>query len=244
LTVLVAARGAAANAWWRRGLVATPGLLRPVIDHLSAHPGATAAGRLTYLTAPYLAAIALRLAEASELGLALPPSGASWLLAAAIAIATAMAILAVSVSLVPVLVPLGERRAIDRQTAGALALETCALEAHWAFFRAAVLTVGLSDTGAAVFVALGLLALEAWSDPRRRVAIRDPMAAHRLAVQGCAAIMSGLVFLATGSTPVCILAHLALRTGLLAAGVGETPMPLPGLSGDVHEPTTVEATVV
>ncbi|MFQ5460466.1 MAG: hypothetical protein ACE5EL_06695, partial [Anaerolineae bacterium] len=147
-------------------------------------------------------------------------------------------------SLVPGVVPPGKRRTIDRQAAGALALETGALEAHWAFFRAAVLTVGLSDTGAAVFIALGLLALEAWSDPRRRAAIRDPIAAHRLAVQGCAAIMSGLVFLATGSTPVCMVAHLALRSGLLTAGVGEVPMPLPALSGGGEEPTAVEATVV
>jgi hypothetical protein len=99
-------------------------------------------------------------------------------------------------------------------------------EAHWAFFRTGTLGVGLQNTTLAVFIAVGLLALEAWSNPRNRAAFDDVRASRDLAQSAGLAVVSAMVFLVTGSTPACLVAHVLVALVILIATGHEHGRPL------------------
>jgi hypothetical protein len=94
-------------------------------------------------------------------------------------------------------------------------------EAHLAFYRA-VLTMELwgQHTSPAVFAALGLVGLESYANPRiRHVLASDPSGRHQLVMAACLAVLSGVVFDATGSLFLSTAAHLtagALLPAILA----------------------------
>jgi len=127
---------------------------------------------------------------------------------------------------------------------GWLALGALCLEAHWAFFRAGALSLGFDNATLGVFLALGLLGLEAWADPAARGAWHDGAALARHALGASLATLSALVFLVTGSFAACLAAHLVAGAGfaLSPATAGNRDVEPATAGGDdlpAIEPTVV-----
>lgn len=124
---------------------------------------------------------------------------------------------------------------------GRVALLALALEIHWAFFRSGVLSLGLANPSAALYLALGLLALEGWSNPAQRAAALELEASRAQSATAALAVLSLLVFLATGSLAWCLAAHLAAGTALACVLTTE-PVAAPAPAADPLagiEPTVV-----
>ncbi len=126
--------------------------------------------------------------------------------------------------------------------AGHLALAALWQEAHWAFFRAGALSLGLGGhRTAGVFLALGLLGIEAWMNPATRAAIHDVDALAERARHASLAVLSALLFVLTGNTLACLAGHLI--TGLALAACGLVALPEPD-SAPPPEIGVIEPTVV
>lgn len=123
-------------------------------------------------------------------------------------------------------------------------------ETHWAFFRAAALSLALpaaiaGSLGLRMAIALGLLALEAATSPTLRHAMHDASTARPHARAAALAVASALLFTLTGSSLVAFLAHLLVLTLLAAYGALESRPPAGRERGDAGEaPPRVEPTVV
>lgn len=206
-------------------------------------PGRALVARALLLSAPLILAAALRLAEPAELGLVRPVSALSVGAAVIIAAVTAGTLVVahdrfVHAARLPPRAPAG----LEKALAGRLLLIALALELWWAFARGAVLVVGLANTVLAVFLALGLLGLQAWSNPARRAALLDPEACPAVSRGAALAVASAMVFLATGSLAACVAAHVAVRLTLAHAGLDR-----PTASRDaspVVDASQVEPTIV
>ncbi len=136
------------------------------------------------------------------------------------------------------------RGRLSAATLGYLALGALCLEAHWAFFRAGFLSLGLENRTLAVYLALALLGLEAWINPAARAALGDPDVLAPRSRTAALAILSMSVFLATGSSLACLLAHVVAASAWLLAGIAaattEVPSTAPAAQGaDAIEPTVV-----
>jgi len=105
---------------------------------------------------------------------------------------------------------------------GPIALEALLLEAHWAFFRAGLLSLGLENATLALFAGPGLLGFEAWLNPATRAAHRDAEATLRCVPVAALAILSTWVFVATGSSVWCLAGHLVASTGWVVVEPAET----------------------
>lgn len=119
---------------------------------------------------------------------------------------------------------------LSRPTAGELGwlmLRGFAQELHWAFYRAACLSIGLPSQTGAVYTSLCLLAFEEWANPWTRQDWRMPDGPWRMSQQAAAAVLSATVFLCTGSTPLCLLAHFVVL-GAVVSG----PRPALRLPGE------------
>jgi hypothetical protein len=221
-----------AGTWARRG-----------VDWI-ALPEAQALAALLYHVLPYLVAIGARLGDRDDLGLR-PPTPASLLAALAAAIAVA-ALVALNQwwfqRSTGWRLPRGPLP-LTPEVVGAIALEALMREAHWAFFRSAPLAIGMANRSAAVFLALAVLALESWTDPRRREMLLEPRAALELARGAALAVLSAVVFLASGSVVVCLGAHGAAVAALAAFGALPAPEIWPVVPA-VPDASTIEPTVV
>ncbi|RIL09439.1 hypothetical protein DCC79_11050 [bacterium] len=125
---------------------------------------------------------------------------------------------------------------------GHVALAALLHEAHWAFFRAGALSLGLGGhRTAGVFLGLGLLGIEAWMNPAARAAVHDEEALAVRARTASLAVLSALLFVLTGNTLVCLAAHLATGLGLAASGLVTVPEPEPASPTEIGaiEPTVV-----
>jgi hypothetical protein len=196
-----------------------------------------------YLAGPLVLAAALRVGDARDLGLVRPPLSILPLVVPAV---FAFAIAAARRWFDHVT---GFRRAPrrpgrDADYWGRVLLNALTLEAHWAFFRAGTLSIGLADLSLAVYLSLGLLALEAWSDPARRSDLTEPEAAVDLARGAAFALMSGLTFILTGSLAACVVVHLAAAVPLGWYGYLPLPAPAFGHPATTAEHAGIEPTVV
>ncbi len=236
LTVYAAATNlswAAANEPER--LVGLRSLLERVNQRVSPEYAKIIARACYYLGIPSMAVV-LHVTRPSHMGLVTPPSVASLILALAIVAATA-AVLAGGrfwLDRAARRAPRMTLRPLAPATLGWLALGALFREAHWAFFRAGPLSAGLDSATVAVFLGLGLLALEAWSNPWHRTAFDDVLASHELAEGAALALMSALVFLSTGSSPVCLVAHVTVACfmeSLARAPHALPPEPFPSREG-------------
>ena len=107
-----------------------------------------------------------------------------------------------------------ERRRPTPASLGDIALDALLLEAHWAFFRAGLLSLGLENATLALFACVGLLGFEAWLNPAIRAAQGDSEAMLGRVPGAALAILSTWVFIATGSSVWCLAAHLVPAVGL------------------------------
>lgn len=103
---------------------------------------------------------------------------------------------------------------------GPAALDALALQAHWALLRAGLVSLGLDRPGLVMFLALGLIGLEAWSNPWLRARANDPPELARVSQTAVLGILSGLVFLQTGSSLWALCAHLLVVLALLSLQPG------------------------
>lgn len=118
--------------------------------------------------------------------------------------------------------PMLALRAPAAKRIGTLALAALLWEVHWAFVRAGALSIGLDNRTAAVFLGLGLLGIEAWVDPATRAAIHDEDAMARRSLTAVLAVLSAIVFLATGSSLACLLGHLLAGAALIVISPSDT----------------------
>lgn len=222
--------------------------------------GWAAGARGVYLLGIPILAVALRVPGLSAAALGLPPAGTldqptgALLLTLARGLATALA-LAAAVGVVVAGSELWFRwsqdepgrmtsRRIGPAAFGYLLLGALCLEAHWAFFRAGPLSLGLQNETLAVYLGLGILGLEAWINPASRAALGDPEAMGGQARSAALAVLSMSVFLATGSSLACLAAHIAVATGwsLVGTQAGEPEAPAANAGAgaiDAIEPTVV-----
>lgn len=198
--------------------------------------------RTAYLVAPLVLASLLRIAEPAELGLVAPAGQRAVLLAAGLACAVVAALVGGGrryARLSEGAPPPGAQP--DRRVAATVALEGVSLEAYWAFVRGAVLSVGLGNTTLAVFLALGLLALQSWTNPARRADFLEPDEAAGLGHGAGLALLSAAAFLAAGSLVVCVLVHWGAALALEALGMGATSRPQRELEAPPPAQLTAEA---
>jgi hypothetical protein len=99
----------------------------------------------------------------------------------------------------------------------------------------------LANGTLAVFAALGILALSAWTDPAARLALVDPESAPALSTAAMKALLSTAVFLACGSLPVCWVLHTAVAGLLWSGGAQPDADFVPAEAADVG---TLEPTIV
>jgi hypothetical protein len=219
-----------------------------------------AAARAMYLLGIPILAMALRVPGLSAAALGLPPAGTLdqasdvLLLTLTLALATAL-VLAVVVGVVVAGSDLWFRWSQDRPAQlasrrltpfsfGTLALGALCLEAHWAFFRAGPLALGLQNETLAVYLGLGILGLEAWVNPAARAARGDPEAMGGHARSAALAVLSMSVFLATGSSLACLAAHIATATGWALAGIPAVEAAAPPTPAGPGSLESIEPTVV
>jgi hypothetical protein len=240
VALLLAGRAIAAHhAWLYDHGLEPPG----AVARLRASANAAAALRVAYLAGPLVLAVALRVGDARDLGLVRPPASFAPLI---VGLTAAAAIAGSRLWFEHVTDYRLPRSAPGKDTDywGRVALQALALEAHWALFRAGTLSIGFAEMTLAVYLALGLLALEGWSDPARRLDLVDPEAAVGLARGAAFAIVSAVTFILTGSLAACILAHLAAAIPLGYYGF----LPLPWRNEveprTVPEARSIEPTVV
>ncbi len=158
-----------------------------------------------------LLALGMRVGRPVHWGLALPPSPRSAMLAVAVAVAGIAIIGGGDLWLDRAAGrdrPIGPV-AVPANVLAALALAALLSEAHWAFFRTGPLSIGLRNTTLAVFLSLGLVALESWSNPWRRAAFDDVRDCRSLALTAGLAVQSAAVYLVTWSSVMCLATHLA-----------------------------------
>ena len=101
-------------------------------------------------------------------------------------------------------------RKVSRESLVALLFFAILFEAHWALFRAGTLSVGLENRTLSLLLALGFLALEAWSSPANRHRFDPLVPADRASTLGLFALLSTSVFYFTGNSVLSFLAHLAV----------------------------------
>lgn len=134
---------------------------------------------------------------------------------------------------------------IDRGTILKESRRALELELHWAFFRAAVLDTGFSSgvssgVGAAMWLAIVLLGIEAWSDPATRAALAAPASARSIARSGALAIASTLCFALTGSSAAGLIAQLLARFVLAESSTHDfDPSTVDDPIPSAHEPIIV-----
>jgi hypothetical protein len=213
--------------------------------------------RLLYLLGPPLLAVGLRTIQADALGLGLPIAGWPTWLGYGVVILAAALLLALSLREPRAAAFARTKRRTQARSEstkgmmgriGRAGVDALLLESHWAFARAAALSVGLpriggdtpvTNLGASLVLALLLLVLEAALDPRQRAAwtLGDPRAARL----GLLAATSMLLFAVGLSSIVAWLAHWLLRASLV------TPLPtspLPDRPRPFQPPAPTEPTVV
>jgi hypothetical protein len=214
--------------------------------------------RLLYLLGPPLLAVGLRTIPADAMGLSLPAAGWRIGLGYLAVLLAAALLLALSLREPRAAAFLRSKRRAGSAPSesapsavehiGRAGVDALLLESHWAFARAAALSVGLphlggdtpiTNLGATMVLALLLLALEAALDPRQRAAwtLGDPRAAR----QGLLAATSMLLFAIGLSSIVAWLAHWLLRASL-ATPLTESASP--DRPRSIRPPAPVEAPVV
>lgn len=199
------------------------------------------AARAAFLLGIPTAALALRVVGPEALGIARPVSVRATAAVAAAAVAT-LALLTVSHwwferangrRVAP------ERGALTVASVGALAIEAALLEAHWAFFRAGLLSLGTANLSLAVALAVALVGVEAWTSPWRRADLARPEGAQDLVPSAALCVLSGLVFFSTGSSVLGWGLHVAVLTGYRTV----SPPTVPATATE-SRPVAVEPTVV
>ncbi|MFN2115834.1 MAG: hypothetical protein ACK2T6_08965 [Anaerolineae bacterium] len=211
---------------------------------ISRDPRAVELLRAAYLLGVPVLALATRVAHPTSLGLVIPASLAASVAALAVVAATVIAIIGSRSMLARALGWTWRAEAIvpPADQLARLALVALLLESHWAFFRAAGLSVAGANPTLAVYVALGLLAVEAWSNPALRVVHDGTLGAARQARTGALAVMSGTVFLITGSSISSLVGHLLVGVAVMAL------LPSPAQDADREgagsDVSSVEPTIV
>jgi hypothetical protein len=206
---------------WEHRRSSPPGLAGLLLE-IARRPAARIAARAAYLVGPFLLAAALRVAEPRDLGLVAPASGARFF----VAILGSAAVCAVLVVQhrrwaregYAIAVPLAAHR-VDPAGFLTAGVGAFLLEAHWAFVRSGPLATGLANPALAVYCAVGLLALQSWSDPRLRAELVEPEAATGLAPAAILAILSAGTFLLTQSSLACLAIHLGVAVAFVRFGI-------------------------
>jgi hypothetical protein len=224
--ILVPLVGAAVfwNLAWYARESQTPALARLLELADRPPPWPTVAWGL-YLAAVPMVALALRVVTPERMGLQGPTSAATAGVAIAIAVSIAAFLLATrqwfyrATRRPRTMAVTGH----DARTVGNMALFALFLELHWAFFRAGLLSLGFDRASLAVFLALGVLAIEAWSDPRRRGDLDEPETASNLAEGAALAILSSVTILVTASSILALVLHIAVRGAWLSLTPAEQP---------------------
>ncbi len=243
LTWLVATVALAA-AWWTLAWLAhdSPRPYLAWVARVAAAPPAwQAAAGVTYLAGIPLLALALRVVPPSRMGLVAPRSTAAAILAAA-AVASSVAVLLFARRRFLRAVQRPEQpawRLPPLQSVGWLVLGALCLELHWAFFRAGMLTLAFVTVEQAVMLAVGLLAIESWSDPWRRAALSDPDQAQDLAAGAVLALASASTFLLTGSSVWALVLHILARLIMEAATAQPGSAPAEATPALEVEPTVI-----
>ena len=222
--------------WWLRGAASDSRLAAAWSQALSP-PARRRSLRLAYLLGLPLLALLLRVPSPAQIGLpSPPPPGASvfdlgaWQAAGALAwpidLGLVIALGLTTAGLVAAghawtLASQGQRarfeaRLPDVAGLGPAALGALALEAHWALLRAGVVSLGLQNAGLTMGIALGLIGLCAWSNPSLRARASDPEALADSGQTAILGILSGLVFLETGSSLWSLTAHLMVALALVS----------------------------
>lgn len=175
--------------------------------------------QLLYLAGVPLLTLALRIVPPVRMGLIGPNSARTSLLAVGVVVAgVAMLLIARRhFDLALQRAPVATWRWPSMPDMGWALLGALCLELHWAFFRAATLTLPFATVGQAVMLALGLLALEGWSNPWRRAALAEPDQSRDLAQGAVLALASAGTFLLTGSSLLALLLHVLARGALTVA---------------------------
>ncbi len=233
--------------------------------------------RLTFLLGMTALALLLRIPSPEAIGLPAPaldaPDGASaWRPAGDLPFAQDLA-WTLGLALVAALLILAShswRRAAEgrgrglslsptRPEIGPAALDALALESHWALMRAGIFGLAIERAGLGLFLALALIGLEAWTNPWLRAASQDVFAMARASQGALLCILSGCVFLVTGSSIWALVGHLSVAGAVMAlqpaawlgAGGVEAPeLPLGDAASpelpppEPREPEPIEPTVV
>lgn len=210
----------------------------------SSDPRIIAVGRGAYLLGVPVVALALRVVRPEQVGLVMPSSVVGVAVGLAVVVATLVVIVAAEAQMARAhgLPWRLELRRPGIEQLGSLALGALLLEAHWALFRAGGLSVASRNWTLAVYLGLALLAVEAWSNPALRLAHRDPSGVSGQARTAAVAVMSGTVFLASGSSILSLIGHLLVGTAILALWPRETHSP--EREGATRDTPSVEPTVV
>lgn len=222
--------------WWLRG-VATESRLATAWSSALAAPARRQALRLTYLLGMPLLALLLRVPSPAQIGLpSPPPAGTSvldfgawqaagtraWPVDVSLVIALSLATAGlIAAGHVWSMASQGRRARFELRrpilaSLGTSALEALALEAHWALMRAGVVSIGLQNAGLTMGLALGLIGLCAWSNPSLRSRADDPDALVDSGQTAILGILSGLVFLETGSSLWALAGHLSVALATMS----------------------------
>jgi hypothetical protein len=248
LTWLVAAVSASALAtnWlWTLEMRGPRNSLEERLAQLSGSPRALAAVRAALSAVPLVLASWLRVVEPAALGLAAPrsiPGAALAALFTIIALAWMALVRGAFARAVGTTRTKG-RAPLTFRSAEAILLTAAGLEAYWAFVRGAILSVGLASGTLAVFLALGILGLQGLASPNRREQLGDSTGAASLARGATGALLSAMVFLASGSIVLCFAAHALLALGYVSLGLEAAPAAVPRAEPE-PDPIQVEPTIV
>lgn len=204
-------------------------------------PGLRLIAAVLFLLGVPLLAIALRVVRPSRMGLVAPTSASDVAMAAAFMVLTA-ALLIVTRAWYEHSQGRGWRPTMRRPGVdgiGRVALLALILEAHWALYRAGALSVASRSAALAVYLSLALLAVEAWSHPRTRLAHETRSGAWRHARTAALAIASGTVFLVTGNSILSLIGHLLVASCWAFVWVGPAEPERRSRVHDSPEPTVV-----
>jgi hypothetical protein len=227
--------------WSLDGRQPRSGLERWLIG-LARNPRNARIAAVALLSLPLIIATWLRVLEPAAAGLVPPPSTRSVVVAAAVAVVLWLWLWVSHRTYVrSVGAPTPRSRRVSWHGLEAVLLAAIGLEAYWAFVRGALLSVGLANTTLAVFLSLGVLAMQAWASPAARAGIVDLHGSAELARRAHFALLSALVFLATGSLIVCVVSHISL--GVVSAATGLLEVTDPETAVDV-DTVQVEPTIV
>jgi|GEM_PF-6283183 hypothetical protein len=232
---------AVANTVWAIETAPSPpswllGPLRVIRDSVVRNVASVA-----YLLGIPLLAVSLRVARPSYMGLAAPSSWTSTI----VALLFALGMLGLTIAAHAQLQRANDRRVrltlrMPRiEEIGGIALTALLLEAHWALFRAGALSVASRSATLAVYLSLALLAVEAWSNPRTRLEHQSPDALRRHSRTASLAVLSGTVFLVSGSSILSLMCHLLVATAIAIVLEPPTEMDWQGRTRETPEPTVV-----